>query len=256
MMGMSKKMYIAALAGVLCLGIINPAYGGEPGTGGSWRQENSQWYYYDEKGSMLTGWILVDGKYYYLYEDGHCAINEITPDGYRVDESGVWYEVKKDILGQTFAVPAGFVTPASMGEGWGKNGQALTELGRTVSASVGQNRKLAISEYDMEYLSLDGEIRYMGLYKDPGIQGYRLDLGLRLDRTNGEGNKAAECDYGVFRAFLSSISSTPDELAEAIYSGWQGQNIYGISRSTPVAVGDCSVTYEAGQGYGRFFIQP
>ena len=60
-----------------------------PGTSGDWRQEqDGRWYYYDEGGTMCTGWIEVGGKHYYLYEDGHCAMNEITPDGFRVDADG------------------------------------------------------------------------------------------------------------------------------------------------------------------------
>lgn len=251
-----RKWHTAVMAAVLCLSSVYPAFGAQPERAGSWKQENGQWYYCDENGGMLTGWIQVGGKYYYLYDDGHCAMNEITPDGYRVDGSGAWYEVKKSILGQEFEVPALFVLPASMGEGWGRNGEALKELGRGVSFELAQSRKLSISEYGLEYLSPDGKTRYMGLYKDFETQGYRLDLGLRLDRTNAEGNTVSEYDYGVFQAFLASVSSTPDELGEAIYSGWQGQNVYGISRSMPITAGDCRVTYEAGQGYGRFYIHP
>lgn len=71
-----------------------------PGTSGDWRQEqDGRWYYYDEEGTMCTGWIEVGGKHYYLYEDGHCAMNEITPDGFRVDADGAWYEAKRELLG-------------------------------------------------------------------------------------------------------------------------------------------------------------
>ena len=57
-----------------------------------WIQVDSKWYFLDlVNGNMRTGWIqTVDGKWYYLYADGSCAINTITPDGYKVDENGAW----------------------------------------------------------------------------------------------------------------------------------------------------------------------
>ena len=45
--------------------------------------------------------------------------------------------------------------------------------------------------------------------------------------------------------------NTPDQLEEAVYSSWQGDNSWNISRAAITSVGDCSVIYEAGQGYGR-----
>ena len=39
---------------------------------------------------MVTGWKLVSGKWYYLRSWGGMLSDGITPDGYRVDASGVW----------------------------------------------------------------------------------------------------------------------------------------------------------------------
>ncbi|MCD7909364.1 MAG: hypothetical protein LUH04_17110 [Clostridium sp.] len=251
-----KRLCPAVLAAALCLALPNAALGAGPGTAGSWRQDNGQWYYYDTSGNMLTGWILVNGQYYYLYEDGHCAMNEITPDGYRVDESGAWYKVERDILGQKFSVPVRFASPDVLGTSWGENAEAMANLGKAVSAAFGATRKLSISEDMIEYLSAQGDVRYIGLYKDYQNNGYRLDLRIRLDRSGAGDNRYAEYNYGVFKAMTAAVSSTPDVLEEAIYSAWQGQNTYGINRVTPVQAGDCTVTYEAGDGYGKFFIRP
>ena len=78
-----------------------------------------EWYYFDEKGNMLTGWYQAEnGKKYYLHEisdgtkghmyrgwneingkwyyfdesEGSLVTGTVTPDGYTVDESGVWVE--------------------------------------------------------------------------------------------------------------------------------------------------------------------
>lgn len=44
---------------------------------------------------MQTGWVLIDGKWCYFHptSDGRKGIlyvGRLTPDGYYVDENGVW----------------------------------------------------------------------------------------------------------------------------------------------------------------------
>lgn len=57
-----------------------------------WVSVKDNWYYLDGDGYMLTGWQEIDEKWYYLQEDGSCAVNTLTPDGYRVDQDGVWIQ--------------------------------------------------------------------------------------------------------------------------------------------------------------------
>ena len=65
-----------------------------------WVMSAGRWYYLNPnvggpKGAMMTGWQLVGGQWYYLYPQvdgpkGACAIDTVTPDGYRVDATGAW----------------------------------------------------------------------------------------------------------------------------------------------------------------------
>lgn len=58
-----------------------------------WQQTaDGKWYFLDlVNGDMKTGWLqTADGKWYYLNADGSCAMDTITPDGYRVDKNGAW----------------------------------------------------------------------------------------------------------------------------------------------------------------------
>ena len=53
------------------------------------------WFYLDPEHGMQTGWVLIDGKWHYFQptSDGRKGIlyvGRLTPDGYYVDENGVW----------------------------------------------------------------------------------------------------------------------------------------------------------------------
>ena len=49
-----------------------------------WRSVNGKWYYLNENGDMAAGWIFVNGRWYYLNADGDMAIGWILVNG-------VWY---------------------------------------------------------------------------------------------------------------------------------------------------------------------
>ncbi|MCY7100390.1 MBL fold metallo-hydrolase [Streptococcus oralis] len=51
---------------------------------------NGDHYYFDESGAMQTGWKQLDGNWYYFQADGSLLKNTTTPDGYKVNEEGIW----------------------------------------------------------------------------------------------------------------------------------------------------------------------
>lgn len=99
----------------------------EPLTEGGWKRIDENWFYYNESGKaltgwqqingrwyflaaglnglsgkMLTGWQWIDGRCYYLsvkteekYPEGAMFLNDLTPDGYKVGETGAWLEGKE-----------------------------------------------------------------------------------------------------------------------------------------------------------------
>lgn len=56
----------------------------------NWILFDNKWYYFDQSGTMRTGWIQWNNLWYYLNLDGSMASGVNTPDGYQVDENGVW----------------------------------------------------------------------------------------------------------------------------------------------------------------------
>ena len=68
---------------------------GTNGIAYAWEQVNGNWWAFDESGYIKTGWVLIDGKWHYFHptSDGRKGIlyvGRLTPDGYYVDENGVW----------------------------------------------------------------------------------------------------------------------------------------------------------------------
>ena len=53
---------------------------------GGWYQNSRDWYY-GENGKNVSGWKLIDGKWYYFYSDGTMA-HDIKIDGYYLSTSG------------------------------------------------------------------------------------------------------------------------------------------------------------------------
>lgn len=56
-----------------------------------WRNYNGTWYYLRSSGAMAENyWVQTGGKWYYLGENGAMLAGTLTPDGYMLDNSGVW----------------------------------------------------------------------------------------------------------------------------------------------------------------------
>ena len=47
-------------------------------------------YYLNASGAMETGWKQLNGNWYYFQSNGSLLRNGITPDGYKVNQDGIW----------------------------------------------------------------------------------------------------------------------------------------------------------------------
>lgn len=56
----------------------------------SWQYIDNVWYYFNETGYMVTGWVQWNSKWYYLSDSGAMLANTTTPDGYYVGSDGAW----------------------------------------------------------------------------------------------------------------------------------------------------------------------
>lgn len=58
----------------------------------SWQYIDDFWYFFDGQGYMVTGWVLSQDLWYYCDDSGAMLTDTTTPDGYQVDEDGVWVQ--------------------------------------------------------------------------------------------------------------------------------------------------------------------
>ena len=59
-----------------------------------WQQDSTGWKVQADDGTYLMNqWYQnTDGKWYYIGADGYMMVNTVTPDGYQVDNNGVWIQ--------------------------------------------------------------------------------------------------------------------------------------------------------------------
>ncbi len=56
-----------------------------------WKYLDGKWYFLKDNGVMATGWQKSNGKWYYLYSDGSMASDTVV-DGYTVGSDGAWIQ--------------------------------------------------------------------------------------------------------------------------------------------------------------------
>lgn len=270
--GNYKKLTAAVLAGtMLSLATVGSAFAATakaegPGaqnvvaeevkpadTAGYWVQNGGLWYFYNPDGTPAGGWILDNGKHYYIGDGGLMLANCITPDGYFVDAEGEWYQRKTTILNQTFTAPDKFPEAYST---W-VNTDQLAKL-RTQIRSVFKERRLKVSDNAIEYVvtTNNKERVLMGVYKINETGSFRMDIGISLDASAIEPDEPETYDYMVYRAMMYEITSAPDHLEKAVYSSWEESNTWNIGRDFWVWIGDSWVKYGASAGYGQYEIYP
>ena len=56
-----------------------------------WNPQGSIWYYHDGTGSLVKNqWIWDEGGWYYIDHTGSMLRDGYTPDGFHVNQSGVY----------------------------------------------------------------------------------------------------------------------------------------------------------------------
>lgn len=83
---MIKKKLVKVIASTLMIASIfalNPI-----GVSASWNQTDTYWWY-TENNAWVTGWKLIDGKWYYFNSDGH-MVHDTVINGFKLGSDGAW----------------------------------------------------------------------------------------------------------------------------------------------------------------------
>lgn len=91
---MIKKKLVKVITSTLMLVSIfalNPM-----GANASWKQNDTGWWYTQDN-SWITGWKLIDGKWYYFYSDGYMAHDTII-SGFKLGYDGAWINTQPATL--------------------------------------------------------------------------------------------------------------------------------------------------------------
>lgn len=114
---------------IMCFSILTEVNAEEIQQRKDWKSEGESWFFYNDYGGMATGWQWIDEKWYFLnlglggtegqmltgwqWIDGRCYylaersgekylkgamyVNDMTPDGYVVGDTGAWIKGNKII---------------------------------------------------------------------------------------------------------------------------------------------------------------
>ena len=91
---MIKKKLLKVISSTLMLAsmfALNPI-----GANALWKQNNTGWWYTQDN-SWITGWKLIDGKWYYFYSDGYMAHDTII-SGFKLGSDGAWINTQPATL--------------------------------------------------------------------------------------------------------------------------------------------------------------
>lgn len=205
--------------------------------------------------AMAAGWEKHgDGSWSYRQEDGSLLVSGLTPDGYYIDGSGIWWEAR-DIMGIRIPNRNSFLTASQAGSLTTFEPELTKAMGVIVK-ECGNIRSITLEENSITYWSegTDNERELMCLYKDTATDGYRLRISCALTPRKGSQAKVSWYDYQVLQLLLAKISRAGAQISEAIYSSWELDNSYGLKNGQWVAAGDASINYEAISGAGIYYI--
>lgn len=203
-----------------------------------------------------SGWKQTNGGWVWYQEDGTLLVNGWTPDGYFVDDGGSWKSETRNILDDTFAVTDRFKTAEDLPS----MGALLTDLNRlNKRVQTYMNGKRIFHAYNeyITYSKLEDkkETVYLSLNRDKEKNGWNIQVSCDLGTRNNNRNYATTVDYEVLYFFISQISHTPNQVIDAIYRSWQGDNAWGLSFIKEVPVGDSLISYGADNGAVGYMIR-
>lgn len=157
---------------------------------GTWTQDQKGWKYKNENNQDMTGWILDNGKYYYIGNDGYMLSNCKTPDGYTVNYNGEWIEGVNDSIKRT----------AKSGE-WNVSSETVSDI------ILQGNGLIGVFESRAEY-------NYGDITFNKSGSEYSLMIGVRLTTSRNQN--------GLKQMLRLTGYTNVDEIYNTLYQSFEG----------------------------------
>jgi hypothetical protein len=206
-------------------------------------------------GTTWSGWKQVGQVWKWYQEDGTELKNAVTPDGYYVNENGAWFRSSQNFEQETFDLPERFRTSTSVAS---MNAflSDLNRLNKRVQNVLNGKRIFHVYPNRVTYSHLDGssESLLLSLSRDTSCDGWTLRVSCNLGNRH-DSHQSASVDFSVLRILVGRFSHTPDQIADAIYESWQGNNIWNITDSADALVGDALIRCSVENGAAVYKIQ-
>ena len=202
------------------------------------------------------GWVNDSNGYFYILDNGSALVNTMTPDGYYVDENGIWRQEELSILGQRVTSPQKYIPMSS--QSFGNYLNTINALNTQIQNAAPGRRRIHVYRDGMSLCAVEKEQEtpILILTEDTATGGYRLRISTNLGSGGFVATDLRTYDYEVFRYMCSIISNRPSVLADAIYQSWQGENHYGINMVGWAGAADTMVMVEVENGAGIYRIAP
>ena len=197
-----------------------------------------------------------DGSWYYSYDDGTWLVNGFSPDGYYVDGTGKWWD-SLTILETKVPSRNSFRSPQEE-EIFSGCEEIFNQVQRVLYRDVGNVRRFQLSTSRLR-LNQTEDNRSTELFSiEQNRETGTIDLVIRcaLTREYQGDIPMSWYDFQCLRVVLNLISRTGDQLAEAVYYSWEGDNRYGVKLEQWTTVGDAMISYRASNGAGVYSIRP
>ena len=145
-----------------------------------------------------------------------------------------------------------FVPPTT--KDWGNYDEDLFDLRDALKEKNPHAEGLFIGSANITFSHTDSTQDTLELRKNK--DGYEVILRGRLEvQYEGSSEREAQLSRDILKIYLMKITPEYEEVYEAIYDSWEGDEIYGIDEDSWTTIGDTKVKYESGGGYGIYHIK-
>ena len=240
------------------------------------------------KGSEKTAYKKYDGVICYSLSDSNLTLSDIPtkvptslpteapkPTEKPVEEDKkVGYDGTVTINGVQIPKLNGFAQNTLKGPYWGadnyENGErslkdAIDEYSAQMVKDIkalndetnpGETSQIAVTDYGIA-AEVNGDSTMSALILSKKEDHYEIYISTALiytevDKERGNANYT-KISNGILKLFCAVISSKPEELYNAIFDSYEGDEIYGINTSSWTTIGDSNVKYRIENGHAVIY---